>query len=120
MVKGHAALATLMLVLSLGLPAPAAAAKDAVSTAIFSSLAVSGYDAVAYFTEARPVEGRSRHETRWNRATWRFASAGNLARFKADPKSFAPQYGGYCAWAVAQGYTASSDPTAWRVVSGKL
>ena len=120
MVKGHAALATLMLVLSLGLPAPAAAAKDAVSTAIFSSLAVSGYDAVAYFTEARPVEGSSRHETRWNGATWRFASAGNLARFKADPKSFAPQYGGYCAWAVSEGSTAASDPTAWRVVNGKL
>ena len=120
MVKGHAVFATLMLVVSLGLFVPPAAAKDAVSTASFSSLAVSGYDAVAYFTESRPVEGISRHETRWNGATWRFASAANLARFKADPKSFAPQYGGYCAWAVAQGSTASSDPTTWRIVDGKL
>jgi YHS domain-containing protein len=120
MVKGHAAFASLILVVSLGLAAPPAAAKDPVSTATFSSLAVSGYDAVAYFTEASPVEGSSRHETRWNGATWRFASAANLARFKADPKSFAPQYGGYCAWAVSEGSTAASDPTAWRVVNGKL
>ncbi len=120
MVKVSAAVATLMLMLSLGLPVPSAAAKDAVSTATFSSLAVNGYDVVGYFTEARPVKGQSRHEMKWNGATWRFASVGNLARFKADPKAFAPQYGGYCAWAVAQGNTAPSDPTAWRVVNGKL
>lgn len=44
----------------------------------------------------------------------------NLNSFKTDPQAFAPQYGGYCAWAVAQGYTASSDPQAWRIVDGKL
>ena len=36
------------------------------------------------------------------------------------PEKYAPQYGGYCAWAVSQGYTASSDPTAWKIVNGKL
>ena len=54
------------------------------------------------------------------RATWRFSSAANLAAFEADPEAYAPQYGGYCAWAVSQGYTASTDPTAWRIVDGKL
>ena len=33
---------------------------------------------------------------------------------------YAPQYGGYCAWAVSQGYTAKIDPAAWRIVDGKL
>ena len=33
---------------------------------------------------------------------------------------YAPQYGGYCAWAVSQGYTAPIDPKAWKVVDGKL
>lgn len=96
------------------------AAKDPVYTGTFSSLAVSGYDPVAYFTEGRPVEGRKDLELEWNGATWRFTNADNLAAFQAEPERFAPQYGGYCAWAVSQGYTASSDPEAWRVVDGKL
>jgi YHS domain-containing protein len=112
-----AALTALVLAFSV---APAAAKEDPVYTGTFSSLAVSGYDPVAYFKEGKPVEGRSEHELEWNGATWRFSSAENLAAFEADPEAFAPQYGGYCAWAVSQGYTASTDPTAWRIVDGKL
>lgn len=97
-----------------------AAAKDPIYTSTFSSLAIRGYDPVAYFTEHKPVEGNSAFEFRWKGATWRFSSTENMARFRADPEAFAPQYGGYCAWAVSQGYTASSDPTAWRIVGDKL
>ena len=100
--------------------APAAAAKDPVYTGTFSNLAASGYDPVAYFRAGQPVEGKSAFEHRWNGAVWRFANAENLAAFRTDPTAFAPQYGGYCAWAVSQGYTASTDPEAWRVVDGKL
>ena len=99
---------------------PAFAAKDPVYTGTFSSLAVSGYDPVAYFVEGRPIEGRKDLKFKWNGATWRFANAENLAAFKADPQAYAPQFGGYCAWAVSQGYTASTDPEAWRIVGGKL
>ena len=53
-------------------------------------------------------------------AVWRFASAENREAFAANPVQYAPQYGGYCAWAVSQGYTASTDPEAWRIVDGKL
>lgn len=110
--------------IALGLLAQAAylpaIAKDPVSTGTFSSLAVSGYDPVAYFAQGKPVEGSSEHEYEWNGATWRFSSAANMEEFKSDPEAWAPQYGGYCAWAVSQGYTASSDPEAWRIVDGKL
>lgn len=95
-------------------------AKDPVYTGTFSSLAVSGYDPVAYFTEGKPVEGSGAYEYEWNGATWRFSNAGNLNSFKSSPQAYAPQYGGYCAWAVSQGYTASSVPDAWRIVDGKL
>lgn len=97
-----------------------AAAKDPVYTGTFSSLAVSGYDPVAYFSAGKPVKGHGDHEYEWNGATWRFSSAENLNSFKSDPDPYAPQYGGYCAWAVSQGYTASSDPQAWRIADGKL
>ena len=83
-------------------------------------LALSGYDAVAYFTESRAVKGDARFEIAWNGARWRFASAENRDRFGAEPARYAPRFGGYCAWAVRNGYTASGDPNAWSVVDGRL
>lgn len=83
-------------------------------------VAINGYDPVAYFTMNKPVEGDAAHAIEWNGATWRFSSADNLASFKADPEKYAPKYGGYCAYAVSRGYTASTDPAAWSVVDGSL
>jgi hypothetical protein len=83
-------------------------------------LALAGYDAVSYFSDSRAVKGDERFEMEWNRARWRFTSAEHLERFKADPARYAPQFGGYCAWAVSRGYTASGDPAAWSVVDGRL
>lgn len=103
------------------LSAPAALARDAeVYTGTFSSLAVGGYDPVAYFKVGRPVPGSAQFSTAFKGATWRFASKENLDAFRANPAAYAPQYGGYCAWAVSQGYTASGDPQFWKVVNGKL
>ncbi len=90
---------------------------------VFSSwrgLAIRGYDPVAYFSDGRPVEGSGEHSFEWKGATWRFASAENRKRFAADPQRYAPQYGGYCAYAVAHGTTAATDPEAWRIVDDKL
>jgi len=82
--------------------------------------AIRGHDPVAYFTEGRPVRGSAEHVAEWNGATWQFASAQNRDAFLADPEAYAPQFGGFCAWAVAEGYTASIDPDAWRIVDGRL
>ena len=95
-------------------------AKDAVYTSLFSSEAVSGYDTVAYFTESKAVKGQDSFSTEWNGATWLFSSAENLEKFKNNPEKYAPQYGGYCAWAVANGSLASSDPKQWHIENGKL
>jgi len=83
-------------------------------------LAVDGTDVVAYFTEGRPVAGDPAFTHDWRGVTWRFASAANRDAFAAEPERYAPQYGGYCAWAVSEGYTASTVPEAWRIVEGKL
>lgn len=82
--------------------------------------AINGYDPVAYFTEEMPVRGSDDFTSDWNGATFRFASAANKAAFDAEPDKYAPQYGGYCAYAVANGYTAKTDPDAWTVHQGKL
>jgi YHS domain-containing protein len=91
-----------------------------VYTGILSSTAVGGYDPVAYFREGKPVQGKKEFSHAWKGVTWRFANAKNLDDFKARPEAYAPQYGGYCAWAVSQGYTAKGDPSAWSIVDGKL
>lgn len=83
-------------------------------------LAVQGYDVVAYATNGAPTKGRPEFEHRWNGAVWRFASAANRDEFARDQQKYAPQFGGYCAWAVSRGYTADIDPEAWRIVDGKL
>jgi YHS domain-containing protein len=114
------AMSVLMLVAAAVFAVPAHAAKDPVYTGLFSNVAVSGYDPVAYFREGRPVEGSSAFETEHEGYTYRFANQANLDDFMADPEAFAPQYGGYCAWAVSQGYTASADPNNWTIVDGKL
>jgi len=82
--------------------------------------AISGYDPVAYFTDGQAVKGEKSLSYDWEYASWYFASTENLETFKADPEQYAPQYGGYCAYAVANGYTAKSDPDAWKIVDGKL
>ncbi|MEO0973762.1 MAG: YHS domain-containing (seleno)protein, partial [Pseudomonadota bacterium] len=82
--------------------------------------AIRGYDPVAYFEAGEPVRGSKEHSLEWHGAEWHFSSAENLAKFEADPTAFAPQYGGYCAFAMSRGSYASTDPEAWRVVDGKL
>lgn len=82
--------------------------------------AIRGYDPVAYFTQGRPVKGSPQFTHRWNGAEWRFASAENRDRFAAAPQTYAPQYGGYCAFGVAGGYAVKIEPDAWSIVDGKL
>lgn len=85
-----------------------------------NGVAINGYDPVAYFTEGRPVEGTDAFTSDWNGATVRFASAENKSMFDADPEHFAPRYGGYCAYAVSKGYTATTDPDAWSIYEDRL
>jgi len=89
---------------------------------IFSTQAgaIRGYDPVAYFKLNKPVKGKANLSYEWQGATWHFSNQANLDAFKADPEKYAPQYGGYCAYGVAQGYTPETDPYAYKVVDGKL
>jgi YHS domain-containing protein len=98
---------------------PAEAAAPAVFTPR-SQLAIDGHDPVAYFTAGRPVRGLAEHSHEWRGIAWRFASAENLAAFQAEPERYTPHYGGYCAWAVAQGYRAPGNAPFWRIVDGRL
>ena len=109
---------TLLICLTCMLLLPVYAAKPPVFAT--SEGAIRGYDPVAYFTQGKPVKGLNQYTMQWQGATYKFASAANLALFAADAAKYAPQYGGYCAYAVSAGYTASTVPEAWAIVDGKL
>ncbi len=98
----------------------AVAQADEIYTGTFDDVAIDGTDTVAYHTQGVPVEGSDEFTHEWRGATWYFASAENRDLFAADPEAYAPQYGGFCAYAVSQGYTASTVPEAWDIVDGKL
>lgn len=108
----------LLLALLFGVFNGAHAAKDAVFTT--DAGAIRGYDPVAYFNNKKAIKGAKAFTARYMDADWYFTSAENRDRFVSMPEKYAPQYGGYCAWAVSKGYTASVDPQAWSIVDGKL
>lgn len=101
-------------------PRIAHARKPEIYQGLVSGVGAGGYDVVAYFAEGQAVRGDATHVHRWRDANWYFASPENRDRFAANPSRYAPQYGGHCAWAASQGYTAKGDPRNWDVVDGKL
>lgn len=83
-------------------------------------VAINGFDAVAFFKDNAPKEGKARFSLEWNGAKWYFSTAENRDLFGKSPEKYVPQFGGYCSWAVSHGYTADGDPSAWKIVEGKL
>ncbi|KEI69755.1 hypothetical protein GV64_02480 [Endozoicomonas elysicola] len=100
--------------------APSFADKH-IYTGWFSSKAVSGYDTVAYFTQEKPVKGSAKYKFEYLDVEWYFSSEKHLNLFKENPEKYMPQYGGYCAWAVAaKKQRAPGDPKYWKIVDNKL
>jgi YHS domain-containing protein len=83
-------------------------------------LAIKGFDPVAYFDSRQPTRGSSHYSLRLNGVIYQFSTAENLQRFKTNPTKFAPQYGGYCAYAMSLNRIADIDPARWAIVDGKL
>lgn len=109
---------TAVAVMFLSLPGLARA-----ETAVFSSrggVAIGGYDPVAFFVEGVAEQGRRTHAVMWKGVVWRFASARNQARFEANPRAYAPAFGGYCAYAMSQGQLHDGNPQIWAIVDGEL
>ena len=108
-----------VLAVSAGPPAVATQPVQPVVTDA-QGVAIGGYDPVAYFREGRAVIGLPAHAHRWNGAVWRFATAEARDLFAADPEAYAPQFGGWCAWAMSEDRLSPGDPRVWRIVDGRL
>lgn len=85
-------------------------------------LAIEGYDPVAYFSEGggKPLKGSDKITLTHRGVVYRFASEANKALFAKTPDKFEPQYGGWCAWAMAQGEKVEVDPKSFKITDGKL
>lgn len=97
-----------------------ALAADPIETGTFNNKAIYGYDTVAYFTQNKAVKGDKTISTQWRGADWFFSSAEHKAMFVADPEKYAPQYGGYCAYAMSDGRLVGIDEDAFTILDGKL
>ena len=97
-----------------------ALADDPIETGTFNNKAIYGYDTVAYFTQDKAVKGSEDFMTMWRGAEWYFSSQEHLDIFTADPEKFAPQYGGYCAYAMSDGRLVGVDEEAFTILDGKL
>ena len=85
-----------------------------------NGIAIHGYDAVAYFNLFKPVKGIEKFKHSWKGATWYFSSESNRSLFAESPEKYAPQFGGYCAFAASRDYIYDADPEFWKIVNGKL
>ncbi|MHB8881326.1 MAG: YHS domain-containing (seleno)protein [Thermodesulfovibrionales bacterium] len=82
--------------------------------------AIKGYDTVAYFKDGRALKGSEAFTLQWHGLTWHFSTRENRDLFAAGPEKYAPQYDGYCAWAMTESRKAITDPEVWKIVDGKL
>ena len=82
--------------------------------------AIKGYDAVAFFKQLKPVMGADSLSYSYKGVNWLFSSAENLTLFKANPEKYEPQFGGYCAYGIADGHKAPTQTETWAIIDDKL
>ena len=85
-----------------------------------NGVAIMGYDPVAYFTLGKPTKGAKDYQATWAGLTYHFANAEHLELFQANPETYVPSYGGYCAFGMRYGNRSRIDPNAWEIVDGRL
>ncbi|MEM9000782.1 MAG: YHS domain-containing (seleno)protein [Bacteroidota bacterium] len=79
-----------------------------------------GYDVVSYF-DGQPIHGEKEFATAYDGVRYKFASLGNLDKFKANPDKYVPKYGGYCAYAIAvSGKKVSINPETYEIHDHQL
>ena len=85
------------------------------------SLAISGFDAVAFFSQKKAVQGNPEWAFQYQGAKWLFSSSENLQLFSKTPENFLPEWGGQCAWCVSENCISNKKLSgSFDVIGGKL
>ena len=83
-------------------------------------LAAEGYDVVAYFNN-EALKGSKEFATEYKGASYQFSSLENLKTFEENSKRYVPQYGGYCAYAIAvKNEKIGINPKTFQIIDDKL
>ena len=85
-----------------------------------NNIAIQGYDPVAYFESNKAIEGKKEITAKFNEVTYQFASENNKDLFLKNPSHYEPQFGGFCAYGLSEGYEAPIEPEAFTIVDNKL
>lgn len=118
---GLAAIAAIIGLMAVGQAAAGSSnSLSNISVSGADNVAIKGYDPVAYFADGHAEAGSKEFAYQWARATWLFSDPTHRDSFAAKPEKYAPQYGGYSAYAVAEGAPVAADPTIWTILDGKL
>lgn len=88
--------------------------------ALAQSVAIKGYDPVAYFEPGHPTKGSDSISYDFDGARYLFSSTKNRELFAKDPERYAPQFSGLCTGNLAEGRRVEADPTAFVVRDGRL
>lgn len=83
-------------------------------------MAIQGYDPVSYFTSGKAVKGNEEIKFEWKNTNWYFGSEENKNSFVNNPEKYAPQFGGYCGFAVSTGFSATANPQVFKIRNDKL
>lgn len=111
------AAAALAAIVSLG---TAHAADEVFISDAKKSIAINGYDPVAYHNAGEPTKGAAEFKYEHDGVVWKFSSAANKEAFKADPAKFAPAYGGWCTVGASKGKKIATQPHLFKIVDGQL
>jgi YHS domain-containing protein len=109
------------LALATAVPALAQSRTGGSPNSMYAGIGLKGYDPVSYFMDGKAAKGNPEINAFDGQLTWHFASEEHKAAFEANPERFQPQFGGYCAWGVANGKLFDVDPeNGWTIVDDKL
>ncbi len=110
----------ILIYLSLALLLLAGLSSKAAGNLSQVTIAIKGYDTVAYFNSGKAIKGKEEYTFQWRSKIWYFSNKENKDLFATNPEKYAPQYDGYCAWAMTEARKAETDPEVWKIVNGKL
>jgi len=82
-------------------------------------LAFYGNDLVSYY-ENEVLKGKKEFAYNYDELKLEFANQENLEKFKNNPKKYLPEYGGWCAIALANGSLVQPDFNHYKVQNGQL
>jgi YHS domain-containing protein len=84
-----------------------------------SEFAIQGHDPVSYILDQKAQKGKKEFKATFDGLDYLFESAEHKVAFLKSPEKFIPAYGGWCAYAMAEGEKVDIDPKTFKIIEGR-